>query len=347
MSDQELAALDATIAEHRAKRAADPDALFPELADALMGRAAHLADHGDHEGAMEAAMEGVAHFRLLHQVDPGVFAIHLASALNNLSNRLSDLGRDDEARAAGDEAIRLARGEVDGQPDQARFVMISALLNQSGRAWRAGQALQALGEMKDAVEVFQEGGEAMSPFMGVMVDALHRNGLALAEAGRWEEAIMVRRMVADLFPKGEVPLPVHHLLGLTLQQAAFAKSRAGQPGEALPLVEEAAELARGLVDAVPDQYRLYLAQSLGNLASRQHEAGANAEALESAIAAVNSFQEAAQSQPGEALAPLVTTLDTFIAVLMALGHADQAESIIAQRDHLKEVLAEIRGGDHD
>jgi tetratricopeptide (TPR) repeat protein len=341
MSEQDLAALDATIAEHRAKLAADPGTAFPVFADALMNRAAKRAELDRRDEALADAEEGVAHFRLLHGADAGVFAIHLASALNNLSNRLSDLGRDGDARAAGDEAIRLARQSVGHQPDQARFVLISALLNQSGRSWRADEPLRALDEMRAAVDVFRDGGEPMSSFLGVMVDALHRNALALAEGRHWEEAIAVRRLCAELFPFGHVPLPVHHLLGLTLQQAAFAKSRDGAPGEALPLVEEAADLARGLVEAVPDQYRLFLAQSLANLASRQHEAGANLEALDSAIEAVNGFQDAAKANPGDALAPLVTTLETFTAILVALGHREQADTILAQRDHLMAVLEEI------
>jgi tetratricopeptide (TPR) repeat protein len=345
MSDQDLAALDAVIAEHRTRLAVEPDKAFPAFADALMGRAARLAEMQRHDEALSAAEEGIAHYRVLHAADDGVFAVHLASALNNLSNRLSDLERDAEARSKGDEALRLARTSLETHPDQARFVLISSLLNQSGRSWRAGEPLRALEEMQAAVDVFRDGGEAMSAFLGVMVDALHRNALALAEARRWEEAIAVRRLCAALFPADGVPLPVHHLLGLTLQQAAFAKSRDGAPGESLPLVEEAVELARGLVEAVPEQYRLFLAQSLANLATRQHEAGAHAEALDSVIEAVNGFQEAAKADPGDALIPLVTTLDTFSAILLALGHQDQAQTIIEQRDHLMEVLSEIKAAE--
>jgi tetratricopeptide (TPR) repeat protein len=341
MSQPDLAAMDASIAQYEAKVAVDPTLAYPEYADLLMQRAALLADEGRHEDALVSAVHGVDHFRLLYDADPRAFGVHLASALNNLSNRVSDLGRDEEGRKVGAEAVELALAALEQQPDQARFVLVSSLLNQAGRAWRMGESATALSEMEDSVQAFQEGGETLSAHLGVMIDALHRNALALAEVGQWEEAIAVRRMVSDLFPEGQVPLPVHHLLGLTLQQAAFAKSRAGQPLESLPLVEEAAALARDLVEAVPSQYRLYLAQSLANLASRQHEAGVDEDALESAIEAVNNFQDAARENPGEALAPLVTTLDTFIAILMALGHQSQAQTIMSQRDHLMGVLEEI------
>lgn len=341
----EIARLSAIIADHQDRLADNPDAAFPEYADALMGLAARLAETGQGEEALVRAVEGVDHYRLLFEADPATFGVHLASALNNMSNRLSDLGRDDEARLAGDEAFALARAAIAHKPGEARFVLVSTLMNQSGRSWRAGQSLRAIEEMGTAVELFREGGEDLMSFLGVMVDALHRNAMALSEAARWEEAVAVRRMTADVFPADNIPAPVHHLLALTLQQAAFAKSRDGAPGEALPLVEEAADLARGLSDAQPDQYRLFLAQSLANLASRQHEAHADEQALEAAVEAVNVFQEVAKVNPGDALVPMLATLETFASILATLGHHEQARTILAQREQLLSVLEQVKGGE--
>ncbi|MBX9633381.1 MAG: AP-2 family transcription factor, partial [Magnetospirillum sp.] len=284
---------------------------------------------------------GAGHFRLLFESDPAAFAVALASALNNLSNRLSDLGRDDEARQAGDEAFDLARRAIPANPDQARFVLVSTLMNQSGRSWRAGQSLRAIEEMGTAVETFREGGEALFSFLGVMVDALHRNAMALSEAARWEEAMAVRRMTAQLFPADRIPAPVNHLLALTLQQAAFAASRDGRPGEALSLVEEAVDLARGLAEVAPEQYRLFLAQSLANQASRQHEAHADPEALDSALEAVNAFQEVAKVDAPSAIVPLAATLETFAAILTSLGHDAQASNVLAQREQLMSAMTPV------
>lgn len=335
--------LQAVVTEHRALLDAEPDSAFPAYADALMGLAAQLAERGEGEAALAHAQEGVDQYRMLYESHPADFNVHLASALNNFSNRLSDLGNDDEARMAGDEAFRLARGALEAKPGEARFVLVSTLMNQSGRSWRAGQSLRAIEEMGTAVELFREGGEDLMPFLGVMVDALHRNAMALSEGQRWEEAVAVRRMTAEVFPADNIPAPVHHLLALTMQQAAFAKSRDGFPGEALPLVEEAADLARGLAAFAPEQYRLFLAQALANLASRQHEAHADEEALEAAVEAVNVFQEVAKINPAEAMVPMVATLETFAAILTTLGHGEQAENILGQRAHLMGVLEQIKG----
>lgn len=332
--DEEIVKFEATIAEYREKLAAEPGAAFPAYADALVGLSSAQADLGNLDGALVTAKVGVEQFQKLFDKEPAAFAVGLASALNNLSNRLSDLGRDEEGREKGDEAFDLARRAMEAQPDQARFALVSILMNQSGRSWRAGQSLRAIEELGTAVETFREGGEALSSFLGVMVDVLHRNAMGLSEAARWEEAVALRRMSVKLFPQEGIPAPVVHLLALTLQQAAFAASRDGRPGQALPLVEEAAELARDLSEVMPEQYSLFLAQSLGNLASRQHEAHADEEAMEAALEAINAFQAAARIDAAGAIMPLAATLETFASVLATLGHTDQARAALAQREQL-------------
>lgn len=336
-----VAQLEATIAEFDAKLAAEPDAAFPAHAEALLNLSAALAEAEQVVPALAAAEQAVEQYRRLFVAQPADFAVDLASALNSLSIRLSEADRDDDARVAGDEAQALAGKAVEVSPDQARFVLVSVLMNQSGRSWRAGQSLRAIEEMGTAVETFRAGGPALYSFLGTLVDALHRNAMALSEAGRWEEAVMVRRMTAQAFPSEHVPAPVNHLLALTMQQAAFALSRDGHPGEALPLVEEAAELARALAEAAPEQYRLFLAQSLANLASRQHEAHADPEALESALEAVNAFQEVAQVDAASAVVPLAATLETFASILATLGYHDQARNVLAQREQLQSAMRPV------
>lgn len=337
-----IAQLEVAIADFEAKLAVEPEAAFPAHAEALLNLSAALVEAEQPEAALEATEQGVEQYRRLFLAQPADFALELASALNSLSIRLSELGRDDDGRTVGDEALMLARKAVEIVPDQARFVQVSVLMNQSGRSWRAGQSLRAIEEMGTAVDVFRDGGEALYSFLGTLVDALHRNAMALSEAGRWDEAVMVRRMTVKAFPAEHVPAPVDHLLALTMQQAAFALSRDGYAGEALPLVEEAAELARALAEAQPQQYRLFLAQSLANLASRQHEAHADAEALETAVEAVNVFQEVAEVDAASAIVPLAATLETFASILATLGYQDQARNVLAQREQLQSAMRPVQ-----
>jgi len=342
MSDAaaEVARLAAIVDEHRRLMAESPGALFPVYADAQINLASRLAELGRHEEALAAAVEGVAHFQSLAATDSATFLVHLASGFNNLSSRLADSGRADDAQRAGAEAVHLSRQALAHQPEQARFLLVSALMNEAGRAWRANQALPALNAMGEAVTVFAEGGEALAGHLGVMIDALHKNAMALVEANRWPEAVAVRRMTVKCFG-GPVPAPVHHLLALTLQQAAFAAAATGRPAEAVPLADEAVGLARSLLAHDP-KYMLFLAQSLGNLASRLHEAGEQESALETAMEAVNMLQGVAETDASAAVAPLAVTLDTFAAILTALGHADQAETVRAQRAGLLDTMEKAK-----
>lgn len=330
-------------AELAALRAGADSAADSAFADAAMALSAKLAEAGQPERALAVADEGVDHLRRLHGEQPAAWAVHLASALNNLSNRLSDLARDEDGRRAGDEALELAQSALETQPAEARFVVVSTLMNQSGRSWRGGQSLRAIEELGTAVDVFRDGGEALYSFLEFMVDVLHRNALALAEGGLWEEAIAVRRMGTKLFPEDQAPLALLHLLAMTMQQAAFAKSREGYFGEALPLAEDAADIARDLATTEPQQYRLFLAQSLAGLASRQHEAQAHEQALEAAVEAVGVFQDLAKQDPLAALEPLVPTLQTFASILTVLGHGAQAQTILAEREKLMAALDQMKG----
>jgi tetratricopeptide (TPR) repeat protein len=339
--DAEVVRLAAIVDEHRRLLAESPGSLFPVYADSLMTLGACLAELGRGDEALAAALEGVAHFQALAVGEPGTFGVHLASALNNLSNRLQEAGRDADARRAGGEAVALARAALAERPEQARFVLVSALMNQAGRAWRDGAAVAALADMEAATVAFRDGGESMATYLGVMVEALHRNAMALGEAGLWTEAVAVRRMTGLCFPGGQ-PSPVGHLLALTLEQAAHALSAAGRAGEGLPLIEEALEIARRLAAEDPTQYRLFLGQTLGNLASRQYEAGAHAEAMEAALEAIGLFQQVAETDAASAVLPLSVTLETFAAILAALGQPDQAAIVLTQRDTLVKVMEEAR-----
>ncbi|MDA8229836.1 MAG: tetratricopeptide repeat protein [Magnetospirillum sp.] len=344
--DETIAQLNAVIADHRALLEENPGTLYPAFADALMSLAAHLAESGQTDEALSAAMEGVEQFQSLAAADAPVFAIHLAAALNNLSNRLSEAGRDEHAHSAGDEAVKIATALLAGEPLQARFVLVSALMNQAGRSWRGGQGGKALDEMREAVDAFRAGGDDMAPYLGAIIEALHRNALSLSEAGLWTEAIRVRRMTAQCFA-GPVPAPVHHLLALNLEQAAHAVGAAGRWDEAMPLIEEAVTIARGLAGEDADQYRLFLAQSLSSLASRRHEAGLHAMAMDAAVEAINLFQQVAMTDADSAVLPLILTLETFASILKSLGHHDQAATVLDQRDTLvaaAQAIAEEHGG---
>ncbi len=339
-TEDEIGRLAAVIDEHRRLIAESPDTLYPAYADALMALAMCLAERKQAEEALAAAVEGVAHWQALAEAEPADFGVHLASGLNNLSNRLSESGRDEEARQAGVQAVELARAAIADRPEQGRFVLISTLLNQAGRSWASGRGLDALGEMGEATEVFREGGDAMAPHLGGMIEALHRNAMAYGEAGLWSEAIAVRRLVARCF--NEPPPAVFHLLALTLERAAQALEAAEKPGEALAMQAEAAQHAEALAKADPDRYRTFLAQTLSTLAIRHFAAGSLQEAMNAAVAAIEEFQKAAETNAASVILPLALTLETFAEILRAMGHDEHAATVLAQRDELTDAMEKAR-----
>jgi tetratricopeptide (TPR) repeat protein len=69
------------------------------------------------EEALAAVQEAVAAYRRLAEVTPDAFLPNLAHSLNNLSNRLSEVGRREEALAAVQEAVAAYRRLAEVTPD--------------------------------------------------------------------------------------------------------------------------------------------------------------------------------------------------------------------------------------
>jgi tetratricopeptide (TPR) repeat protein len=340
-AEAEVARLRSTIDDFAKRRAEEPGTLFPAEADALMQLAMHLAELGQHAEGAIAAEEGVAMFRAMVEAEPATFTVHLASALNNLSNRLVEVERFDEAAAAGDSAVKLAGEAMAAKPDEARFVLVSALVNQAGRLLGAGDTAEAVKRLIAAVEAFREAGDAAAPFLGPMIEALHRAAIAFTELGLWGEALDTRRLTVYLFGDPGAPPPVVHLLALTLQQAALALGRGGNPAEALKCADEAVQLARQLIAVDAEQYKGFLAQALGTLAGARQATGQPKEGLDVALEAVNLFHEVVHLDPAGAVPALIVTLENLAAILTTLGLAEQADTVIAQRDQLRGTLEEL------
>ncbi|MDO8608051.1 MAG: tetratricopeptide repeat protein [Phaeospirillum sp.] len=333
----EIERLSAVVAAFRARIDAQPDALFPAHADSLLQLGSLLAERRDIAAALEAVSEAVALYRAMVEVEPASFRVHLASALNNLSNRLDDAGKPEAAAAAGIEAVAEARLALDSRPDQARFVLVSGLINQAGKRMRDGDIQGSFGELAEAVETFKAGGESGQPYLGPMIEALHRSAMTFSEIGMWGEAVDTRRLMVGLFADGP-PSAMVHLLALTLQQASLAMAGEDRLDIALTCADESVDLGRLLFDKDPADYKLFLAQALGNQAGRRHQSGDNAGGLDAALEAVNLFHEAVDGDPAAAVPSLILTLGSLAAILSSLGLPDQVAVVEEQRTQLQQTL---------
>ena len=339
-ADAEITRLQSVVAAFRGRIDAQPDALFPAHADSLLQLGSLLAAAGDVAAGLDAVTEAVALYRAMVEVEPESFRVHLASALNNLSNRLDEAGQAAAAAEAVADAVTEARLALVGRPDQARFVLVAGLITQAGKRMRDGDIPRCFTELAEAVDTFKAGGDAGLPYLGSMIEALHRSAMAFAETGQWGEAVDTRRLMVGLFADGP-PSAMVHLLALTLQQASLAMAGEGRCDIALTCADESVELARLLFAKDPDEFKLFLAQALGNQSGRRHQSGDTSGGLDVALEAVNLFHEAVNGDPAAAVPSLILTLGNLSAILSSLGLADQAAIVDEQRAGLQQTLEQM------
>jgi tetratricopeptide (TPR) repeat protein len=341
-SDAEFERLLAVVAEFRRRLEAEPGSLFPAHADSLLRLGSLLAERGETAAAFDATSEAVELFRAMTEVDPNSFRLHLASALNALSNRLDEAGDRDRAGAACDEAVAEARQAVAARSDQARFVLVSCLINQAGKHLREGDSGRCLDVLAESVVKFRDGGVAGTPYLGTMIEALHRASMAFSEIGQWAEAIDVRRLMVGLFGDAQPPAMVH-LLALTQHHASLAMAGENRTGDALAQANDSVDLARILYDKEPEEYQLFLAQTLGNQAGRRHQSGDTPGGLDAALEAVNLFHVVVERDPAAAVPSMILTLGNLSAILTSLDMAEQAAIVDEQRSQLQQTLDVLTG----
>ncbi|CCG40059.1 hypothetical protein [Magnetospirillum molischianum] len=291
-------------------------------------------------GSAEADIEFLRTAVASCRADPTAAPKTLASALNDLAGRLYGLDRLDEALVVSDEAVEAAKLAMVDSPDSARYVLVSAQINRAGGWLRQGDVVQAGEGLAEAADIFRQGGAAGQPYLGPMIEALHRAALAFSEIGHWDLAVRMRRLTLDLF--GEAPpAPAVQILSLTLVQASNAAAGRDEAALALVLAEEAVGLARLLTQTEAGGFRLLLAQSLGNLAGCRHRVGKAEEGLASALEAVDLLHALVPDNPLAAVPSLVLTLESLSAILTSLGLTDQAASVEAQLEVLRDSLARL------
>jgi tetratricopeptide (TPR) repeat protein len=117
--------------------------------------------------------------------DPDADAV-LALLLNNLANRLSDLGRREDALAAAEESVRLYRALAAARPD--------AFSVEFGRSlWVLGNRKAETGDRDGGTDVLAEGLRVLTPVFAAypaavrgMIVGLARSYVACCEAAKRE-----------------------------------------------------------------------------------------------------------------------------------------------------------------
>jgi tetratricopeptide (TPR) repeat protein len=144
------------------------------------------------------AEEAVRLRRTLAAARPDAFTPDLALSLNNLANRLSDLGRREEALTAAEEAVRHYRALAAARPDAFGVELARSL-------WVLGDLYGETGNLDFAIGTLAEGVSLLTPiFVAVpaavagMTAGLLQSYLKLCEvAGREPDEGLVTPVIAE------------------------------------------------------------------------------------------------------------------------------------------------------
>jgi tetratricopeptide (TPR) repeat protein len=322
------------------EQAPQPD-LAISLADELPERSVPLA-------ALAATLtsQQVSAYRAAAGDRQPVTRNELAGRLNNLSLRLAELGRREDALAAIAEAVEVRRELAAARPAAFRPDLASVLNNLSLRLADLGRPEDALAAIGEAVEVYRELAAARpAAFRPDLATSLNNLSLRLADLGRREdalaaigEAVEVRRELATARPAAFRP----DLLAGSLNNLSLRLAELGRPEDALAAIGEAVEVYRELAAARPATFRPDLATSLNNLSNALADLGRPEDALAAIGEAVEAYRELAAARPATFRPDLATSLNNLSNRLADLGRPEDALAAIGEAVDIRRELAAAR-----
>ncbi|WP_331745955.1 tetratricopeptide repeat protein [Streptomyces virginiae] len=288
-------------------------------------------------------------YRVLAEADLDAHLPDLAASLNNLANRLGEVGRREEGLAAIEEAVRIRRGLAEADLDAHLPDLAASLNNLAIRLGAAGQREEGLAAVEEAVRIRRGLAEA-DPGAHLPDLATSLNNLAtdLGELGRREEglaaieeAVRIRRPLAEADPGAHLPD-----LAWALNSLAIRLGAAGQREEGLAAIEEATRHYRVLAQADPGAHLPDLARALNSLAIRLGAAGQREEGLAAVEEAVRIRRGLAEADPGAHLPDLATSLNNLATDLGELGRREEGLAAIEEATRHYRVLAQADPGAH-
>jgi tetratricopeptide (TPR) repeat protein len=136
----------------------------------------------------------------------------VAQLLNNLSNRLADLGRREPALAASDEAVEPYRRLAEQRPDAFLPDLAMSLNNLSNQLANLGRREPALAAIDEAVELYRRLAEVRpDAFLPDLASSLNNLSSSLADLGRREPALAAIdeaiRLVLPMLERAPYVLP--------------------------------------------------------------------------------------------------------------------------------------------
>ena len=337
--DVGIAALATRLATHRLSMTDDPVKRARIHND--LGR--RLSYAGLHHEGLTAAGEAVQTWRLA-AADPRAHEAGLSDSLNNLANRLSDLGRSEEALAAAQEAVkvdgRLARiNPAAHAPDLA-----SSLCNLGLRFSELGRFEEGLSAAQEAVQFWRLLAAAdPEAYEADLAMALNILGAILSSLGRPEDAVVTAEEALRIFRRlaSISPAVYDPDLAMTLNNLGTKMSELGRPEEAVAASQDATAVYRRLARINPAAFERDLAISLNNLCSDLSHVGRLSEALAVAEEAVTMYRRLARDNPAAFEPDLAGSLNNLGRRLSEMGRKEDALEASLEATRLWWRLAEV------
>ena len=273
--------------------------------------------------------------------EPDESASQLAIALNDLGNRLSAVGRIDEALDAATEAVQVCRSlrSQDRRADNARLAL--ALSNLSNTQSEVGLLDEALASVTEAVQIdrklgLEEPGVELEAFsthlntLGLRLKDVQRHEDALAA---YDEALKIRRFLATKDPPDS-----EQSLAIVLENRSISLAAVGHRDEALASAKEAVDKWRILADSDPAAHLSSLAGSLISLSNRLSDSNHDDEGLTLEKEALEILRQLAEKYPDAYTPRLAALLNNLSATYWKLDRPNEAremaESAVALRRRL-------------
>ncbi|HRI68216.1 MAG TPA: tetratricopeptide repeat protein [Polyangium sp.] len=234
--------------------------------------------------ALAAMQEAVGIYRQLAEGRPGAYLPNLASSLNNLGIRQSDLGQREAALASTQEAVAIRR-KLSAQRPETLLPELALSLNNLGKAQSAlGYREAALASTQEALGIYSKlSQQRPDAFLPDLAQSLNNLGKMQSDLGQREaalastqEAVDIRRKLSEQRPETFLPD-----LARSLNNLGKMQSDVGQREAALASTQEALGICRPLSEQRSDTFLPDLAMCLHNLSIdyRQFERHEEARAL--------------------------------------------------------------------
>ncbi|MBK8211101.1 MAG: tetratricopeptide repeat protein [Rhodospirillales bacterium] len=264
-----------------------------------------------------------------------------ASALNNFSNALGDVGRFADALAKAMQAEEIYRELAEKQPDAYRAGWAASLNSLANRFGDVGRFEDALAKAEQAEEIRRDLAEKQpDAYRADWALSLGNLAIQLGKVGRFEDALAkaeqaeeIRRDLAEKQPDAYRADWAHSLGNLAIRLGDV-----GRFEDALAKAEQAEEILRDLAEKQPDAYRADWAHSLGNLAVPLGDVGRFEDALAKAEQAEEIRRDLAEKQPDAYRADWAHSLGN---LAIRLGDVGRFEDALAKAEQAEEILRDL------